>query len=238
MTGYEPPRARFRRRVAEELCLMTERIRSLNNDCFWILSLDPPTPEEGDVLVARRSVSRARPRVLVLSDHSSEGGEERGMSSGPPHVDPSGGEDPAGRAPRRSRFVQCLFEAGRPYFVLDLPNCTLDRPEKEVLLRERVGFVRAADQPGLRYSAKSIEENDPICRQYLHLDVDQAAEDIAYVLFDLYALDVTTPLYQTTACFEGCTCWYEKDAPFETLNYPRPLGNEGCPRCRKNRRDA
>ena len=76
------------------------------------------------------------------------------------------------------------------------------------------------------------------CRQYLHADVEQAAGDLAYVLFDLYALDVTTPLFQTAASFEGCACWYERGVAFETLIYPRPLGNEGCPRCRKTRRDA
>jgi hypothetical protein len=236
MTGYQPPRARFRRRIAEELRLMTERMHSLGNDCFWILSLDPPTPEEGELLVAQRSVSRVRPRALVIGGNEAEREEDQGLSADLPDSDPSSYE--GGGARRRSRFAQCLFEASRPYFVLDLPNSTLERPEAEVLLRERAGFVRAADQPGLRYSTKSLKEDDPLCRQYLHLDVDQAADDIAYVLFDLYALDVTTPLYQTTACFEGCACWYERGVPFETLTYPRPLGNEGCPRCRKTRRDA
>ncbi|MDA1196160.1 MAG: hypothetical protein O2894_13395, partial [Planctomycetota bacterium] len=240
MTGYEPPRARFRRRVAEELLLMTQRMQSVHSDCFWILSLDAPTPGESDSLKVHTSASRSRPSMLVLNNVSADGSS----ATYPPHELPHSGvtgyelPEPGDQEPLRSRFVQCLFGVGKPYLVLDLPHQTLGRSEAEILLREQAGFVRAADQPGIGYGPKSIKENDPVCRQYLHADVEQAAGDLAYVLFDLYALDVTTPLFQTAASFEGCACWYERGVAFETLIYPRPLGNEGCPRCRKTRRDA
>lgn len=227
MNGYEPPRARFRRRVAEELRLMVERTRALGDkDCFWVLELDRPDDKDRGVATARRARSRSMPRVLTV------GQDLGGMSlSEPPRYLPADDEFRGG-APRRNRFVQGLFMAHKSYFVLDLPNCTLDVAEAEILLRERTGFFRAKDRPALGYSPKTCEEHDPVCRQVLVGDEDEAASDVAYVMFDLYALPVTTPLYQTAAAFEGCTCWFERGVAFEQLSWPRPVSQLGCPRCR------
>ena len=233
MNGYEPPRARFRRRVAEELRFMLQRTRALEDtDCFWVLELDRPRDKDAGVGTARRTRSRSRPRMLAIGeDHGQTGFFE------PPQYLPAE-DEPRGGRPRRNRFVQCLFEAHRPYFVIDLPECTLDPAEAEILLRERTGFFRAKDRPTLGYSPKTLAEHDPVCRQVLGGDEDDAALDVAYVLFDLYGLPVTTPLFQTAACFEGCSCWFERGVEFETLCWPRPVGSAGCPRCRGREKPA
>lgn len=224
MHGYEPPRARFRRRVAEELRLMVERTRALGTqDCFWLLELDAPARSGSSVARARQS----RRHVL-----SSQGDDSLGD---PPRFLPLEGA-PRGGPARRNRFVQCLFVGGQPFFILDLPNCTLDPAEAEVLLRERTGFACAADRPALGYSTRTCTEHDPVIRQYLVGDEEEAADDIRYVLFDLYALSVTTPLYQSAASFEGCPCWFERGVDFHTLTVPRPAGSVGCPRCREGRK--
>lgn len=233
MDGYVPPRARFRQRVADELRLMIQRCRALEDqDCFWILELDKPDEKVAGVAVARRARSRSRPRVLARP------GLDDGPDSLGPLLPPMSETAPPGERPGRNRFVQFLMPAGHPWFMMDLPSCTLDPIEGEILLRERTRFFRAKDRPALAYSQKTVKEHDPVCRQYLVGDEEDAADDIAFVLFDLYSLPVTTPLYLTAASFEGCSCWFERGEALHDLPWPRPLGSAGCPRCRGGERTA
>lgn len=206
---------------------MVERCRALEDqDCFWILELDKPDEKETRVAVARRARSRSRPRVQALPGRH-DGPDVRGP------LPPSMPEALArGERPARNRFVQFLMPAKHPWFLMDLPTCTLDPLEGEILLRERTGFFRAKDRPALAYSQKTCKAHDPVCRQYLVGGEEDAAADLVYVLFDLYGLPVTTPLYLTAASFEGCDCWFERGKSLHDLPLPRPLGHAGCPRCR------
>ncbi len=208
MTEYVPVKERFRRRIACELRLMAERARAGGGTCFWVLG------NQGSDENA----------VVEQSGRFRKGAEDpprrwaTGVDAGPDPLVPS-------------RFVQVLLSANKPYFVLDLPNTTIDAHETEVLLRDRLGFIRASERPALGYAADTLQTFDPIAKQYLADDEDCAGDDIAYILFDLWGLAADAPLYVSAARSEGCNCWFEQNVDFDELDCPRPVATVGCPLC-------
>ena len=209
MTAYLPVKERFRHRIAAELRLLAERARAGGEGpCFWVLSNQAPDEDEPVRQSGRFRKAGAR----------SPGRCAAGTDTGPDPLVPS-------------RFIQVLLDSAKPYFVLDLPSSTLDENETEMLLRDRLGFVRAKERPALGYDAETLEAFDPVCKQYLVEDEERAAEDIAYVLFDLWALAPDASLFVSTARADGCKCWFERDADLDELEIPRPAASVGCPRC-------
>ena len=212
MSDYIPVKERFRRRIACELRLMGERARAGGQGaCYWVLS-----NQGGGETRAPAGVAQS--------------GRFRKSTALPPsryEADDRDGPDPF--VP--SRFLQVLLHATKPFFVLDLPNTTIDAHETEVLLRDRLGFTRARDRAALAYPGEVLDTFDPVCKQYLSDDEDNAADDIAYLLFDLWGLSAGAPLYVSAARAEGCNCWFEQDVDLDELECPRPAGSVGCPLC-------
>lgn len=80
------------------------------------------------------------------------------------------------------RFVQFKFTTG--LFVMDLPNSTMLPAEAQRLLECRPGFYRVRERHG--ELAKNDRDFDPVQRDYANADTRAAAEDMAFVLFDLW----------------------------------------------------
>jgi hypothetical protein len=118
---------------------------------------------------------------------------------------------PAPRAVRRrvggsgNRIVQFAFmEDG---FYLDLPDTTLTPEEAKQVVAERPGFGYALDRPQKRLGERQF---DPVQRQYGYADKRSAAEDTAWVFFDLWQLPLGVWLKVQAAAFEGSRRW-ERD---------------------------
>jgi hypothetical protein len=106
--------------------------------------------------------------------------------------------------PGRGRWVQFAFMAD--YFYMDQPDTALTVAEAHRLIAERPGFAFVLSDP-----AKGVAEYestfDPVQRSYSYAELRAAAEDSAYIFFDLYGLSVETWLKVKAASFDGKRQW-------------------------------
>ena len=120
----------------------------------------------------------------------------------PPGCDaPDGEDDDLGD--KFSRFVQFCF--GPKLFFIDLPNTTLCREEGERIIRDRPGFFWGADNPVhlAQHNPKPILEWTPLVKYYLYGDEMRAAEDMAYIFFQLWKFPLDWRFFVTARFFEG-----------------------------------
>ncbi len=187
---------------AHYLRLMRMRRQRVVDDCFIIF--DEQDPKDADRPTIRES---AAIKINCLAGGSSTGegpvGDElppegwRGVDSPP-------------------RYIQLAF--GRASFYLDLPKTTLFPNEAEIILQQRTGFSWARNRPDLRYVRSNWEDVvswDPLQKVYLYRDEDSAAEDMAFVLFQVWKFPVDSP-------------WYVKAASFHSghqFEWGKPLGD-------------
>ena len=111
-----------------------------------------------------------------------------------------------------SRFVQFSFNP--KWFDIDLPNTTLYRAEAEEILRCRLGFFYVTDRPQFEHPAEKAAEFEPVRRIYLYGDERTAAEDMAFVWFQVWKFPVDWRFFVTAAAFYEGTEW-EKDWPLD-----------------------
>ncbi len=112
------------------------------------------------------------------------------------------------------RFIQFCFR--EKWFALDLPNTGILPSEAERVLRQRRGFYREAEQPdaGVTKNVNDLVQFDPIGKKYIYGDEREAAEDAAYLLFDVYDLPLDAELKVKASAFGGGPSW-EKDQPLK-----------------------
>jgi hypothetical protein len=95
------------------------------------------------------------------------------------------------------------------WFAMDIPNAHLQPADARKILRRR-GFYREADRPDVALSNKQqVVDFDPIGKKYIYGDEREAAEDAAYVLFDVWRLPVDAGLLVSAFSSEGSN--WEKD---------------------------
>ena len=104
-----------------------------------------------------------------------------------------------------TRFVQFAFSQSGLY--LDLPDTTLTPGEAKRAVAERPGFGYALDKPEKRPAERQF---DPVQRQYTYADKRAAAEDAAYVFFDLWQVPLYEWIKVEASTFEGPKQW-ERD---------------------------
>jgi hypothetical protein len=115
---------------------------------------------------------------------------------------------PMGREIRRriagsiSRWVQYAFMEGG--FYLDLPDSTLLPEEAKRILAERTEFVFALDKPLKRDGERKF---DPLQRQYRYGEQRVAAEDAAYVVFDVWRTPLDASIKVHASSFETERRW-------------------------------
>jgi hypothetical protein len=111
------------------------------------------------------------------------------------------------------RFVQ--FALCRQWFYMDLPLSTLSKAEAQRILSERPGFRHMADWNKFpKYSEGAARAFNPVDKMYMLGDETAAAEDAAYVFFDVWKFPVDWKFFVTACAFSG-GARLAKDAPME-----------------------
>jgi len=101
-----------------------------------------------------------------------------------------------------SRCVQYAFLEGG--FYLDLPDSTLLPEEAKRIVAERTGFGFALNNPLKRDGERKF---DPLQRQYRYSEQRTAAEDAAYVMFDVWQTPLDAWVKVHAAAFETQRRW-------------------------------
>jgi hypothetical protein len=104
----------------------------------------------------------------------------------------------------RTRIVQFAFMASG--FYLDLPDTTLT-PEEAQVVAARPGFGFALNNLQKRLGERQY---DPVQRQYRYEEQRTAAEDAAYVFFDLWQSSLDAWIKVDASAFEVERHWERK----------------------------
>jgi hypothetical protein len=112
----------------------------------------------------------------------------------------------------QSRYVQFSFE--RDWFCLDMSLQTLYRPEAEQILRSRMGFFYLRDRPQFTLHEEDVEGYDPFRKIYLYGDEEAAAEDMAFIFFQVWKFPVDWRFFLKAAAFGKESNW-ENRMPLE-----------------------
>jgi hypothetical protein len=105
------------------------------------------------------------------------------------------------------RFVQFAFHAED--FYLDLPDSTLTHEEANRVVAERAGFqFLLADES--QKPADHERQFDPIQRTYRYDEKRLAAEDTAYLFFDIWEIRLGAWLKVEAQAFAGGRRWERK----------------------------
>ena len=157
-------------------------------DCFIIFNEEPPEDAESPKL---------KESVAIKADCLVDGGSA------------SGGPGDAGKLPPRgepkelpARYIQFAFM--RDCFYLELPNNTVFPHEAGQIFRHRLGFYWAKNRPDLRWvraNWKDMLTWEPLQKIYLYRDEESAAEDMAFILFQIWHFPVDMPLFIKAASF-------------------------------------
>jgi hypothetical protein len=173
---------------AQWLVKMHRRRRDSGDlNCFVIFGEDDPKQ-------ADYTPRRSRASSLVCTAVGS--GAVTGETGAEDEVPPDGNDD---QPNKNGRFVQFCFEP--EFFWLELPNTTLSREEAERIFRDRTGFFWLKDNP--LHATRLCKRFDPLTKFYLYGDEMRAAEDIAYVLFQVWHFPATWRFFVKAACFDG-----------------------------------
>ena len=188
MPSYLDEKRRRIRQFAEYLRLMGVRAHKVVKDSSFIIFNEAP-PEDAESPKLKESVA-------IKADCLADGGSASGRlgdTNAPKHGKPR---------KRRSRYIQFAFM--RDCFYLELPNNTVFPQEAEQIFRHRLGFYWAKNRPDLRWvrgNWKDMLTWEPLQKVYLYRDEESAAEDMAFILFQIWHFPVDTPLYVKAAAF-------------------------------------
>jgi hypothetical protein len=89
---------------------------------------------------------------------------------------------------------------------MNLPRETVFLPEVERILQDRLGFFRARNRSDLatvRANWEDVLEWNPLQKVYLCKDEESAAEDMTFILYDVWKLPLDWPLYIKAASLAG-----------------------------------
>ena len=116
---------------------------------------------------------------IVFNERDDQGGAE-------------GDQPPKRDDARPKRFVQFAFSSKG--FYMELPDSILTATEAEVILRERPQFFFASTHERSDDPNAFVNQFNPLRREYANGEERLAAEDMAYVFFDVWKLPVSVPL--------------------------------------------
>ena len=100
-------------------------------------------------------------------------------------------------------MVQFCFE--KKWFAIDVPSTNLCPEDAEKIVAERRGFYREAERSdaGVSTDVNDLVRFDPVGKKYIYGDEREAAEDAAYVLYDVWGLAPAATLLVTPSAFDG-----------------------------------
>jgi hypothetical protein len=186
-----PIRERRIQQFTEYLRRMYERAHPQGHgSCFMIFSEQSGSDSRDNCLVESVELAAA------IADGEAAGGASATRIEAPTPASPAEGWR-ADNSPRR--FVQFSFE--RNWFCLDMPSCTLFLPEAQKILRDRSGFFYLRDRPEFTLYEEDVDGYDPFRKVYLYRDEPTAAEDLAYIFFDVWKFPIDWRFYATASTF-------------------------------------
>ena len=188
MTAYADEKSRRIEQFAQYVRLMgLRRHKFAKGDCFIIF--DESAPEDADAPQIRKSAA-------VRMDCRANGGP---ASDGDASADlPQADWQPA----ESFRYIQFAFR--RDCFYLELPKNTIFPNEAALILQQRPGFYWAKNRSDLhwvRANWKDIIKWDPLQKVYLYRDEESAAEDMAFILFQVWKFPVDWRWYIKASAF-------------------------------------
>ena len=113
----------------------------------------------------------------------------------------------------QARFIQFSFE--KNWFCLDMPLQTLYRAEAEQILRSRRGFFYLRDRPQFTLHGEDVDGYDPFRKIYIYGDEDSAAEDMAFIFFQVWRFPVDWRFFVKAAAFGDKKSDWEHGVPIE-----------------------
>ena len=113
----------------------------------------------------------------------------------------------------QKRFIQ--FSIEKDWFCLDMPIQTLYRAEAEQILRCRKGFFYLRDRPQFTLNGEDVEGYDPFRKVYLYGEEESAAEDMAFIFFQVWRFPVDWRFFVTVAAFGDKQTDWEYGKPIE-----------------------
>jgi hypothetical protein len=180
----------------------------VQGSCFIIFQERPSTKGDGDAVLAEA----AKPLLeLVVAGFDDAGitsvtvTDDWSMSDLP---DEGWKEDNSS-----SRFIQ--FSIEKTWFCLDMPIQTLYRTEAEQILRCRKGFFYLRDRPQFTLKGEHVEGYDPFRKVYIYGDEESAAEDMAFIFFQVWRFPVDWRFYVKAAAFGDKKTNWEQGTPLE-----------------------
>ena len=111
------------------------------------------------------------------------------------------------------RFIQFSFE--EDWFCMDLPLQTLYRAEAEQIVRSRHGFFYLRDRPEFTLNEEDVEGYDPFRKIYIYGDEDSAAEDMAFIFFQVWRFPVDWRFFVNASAFGDKETDWEWGTPIE-----------------------
>lgn len=185
--------------------LMRQRRSELTKgNCFIIFEERPGKDDPGSQDLSESKALVYRPSLAVAGWDNTPGFAETVMIDLPDQG--WRGDDSA------ARFVQFSFNPR--YFDVDIPNTTLYRTEAELILQRRSGFFYVTERRQFEHPAEKADQFNPLRKIYVHGDERSAAEDMSYVLFNVWKFPVDWRFYVTAAAFVEKPNW-EKGFPIE-----------------------
>ena len=113
----------------------------------------------------------------------------------------------------QKRFIQ--FSIEKDWVCLDMPMQTLYRAEAEQILRCRRGFFYLRDRPEFALYGEDVEGYDPFRKVYIYGDEDSAAEDMAFIFFQVWRFPVDWRFFVKAAAFGDKQTDWENGTPIE-----------------------
>ena len=160
--------------------------------CIAIIGIHSPESESSRR--ERRIAEFFIPNLKWITEKANDGGGDCFIVFEEPD-DQGGAEGDQPPKPDDARpkcFVQ--FRVSPDVFLMDLPNTILSGAETEAILRDRPGFFSLSTRQKSEDPEARVNEYNPVQREYASAEERIAAEDMAYVLFDVWRLPVNVSL--------------------------------------------
>ena len=209
MSTYLDEKRRRIEQFMHYLRLMGQRAHKVaKDDCFIVFQESPSDDADARDLKNSPTIEADCLTTVGLDANGSFLGEEPSIDWQPMEFsdDPIGfssgrecfGEDvpddarPTGEPLRR--FIQFAFL--RDCFYLELPNNTVFPAEVQQIFQQRLGFYYAQNRLDLRWvraNWNDMIEWDPLQKIYVYRDEQSAAEDMAFVLYQVWRFPANWP---------------------------------------------
>ena len=96
-----------------------------------------------------------------------------------------------------------------------MPLKTLYRAEADVICRSRLGFFYLRDRPEFTLYNEDVDGCDPFRKIYLYGDERSAAEDMAFIFFQVWNFPVDWRFFVEAAAFGEKKMAWEREMPIQ-----------------------